>query len=62
MFQINKGYTTNPDNATVLSQSKKGKGHKQGWTEYDVEKYVKALAPRIANILKEFKKYSGYPN
>jgi hypothetical protein len=62
MFQINKGYTKNPDNVTVLSKSKKGQGHENGWTEYDVEKYVGALASRIADKLDEFKKNSGYPN
>jgi hypothetical protein len=62
MFQINKTYKKNPDNATILTNSKKGQGHKPNYTEYDLDKYIGPLASRIAQKLDEFKKASGYPN
>ena len=62
MFQINKNYKKNPDNVTILNSSRKGQGHKKGFTEYDLDKYIGPLVPRIANKLEDFKKESGYPN
>jgi hypothetical protein len=62
MFQINKNYKKNPDNVTVLNSSRKGQGHKKGYTEYDLDKYIGPLVPRIATKLEDFKKASGYPN
>jgi hypothetical protein len=62
MFQINKTYGSNPNNITILTNSKKGQGHKPDYTEYDLDKYVGPLASRIAQKLDEFKRESGYPN
>jgi len=62
MFQINKTYKKNPDNVTVLKNSKKGVGHKSNYTEYDLDKYIGPLVPRIATKLDDFKKLTGYPN
>ena len=62
MFQINKTYKKNPDYLTILTNSKKGIGHKPNYTEYDLDKYIGPLAPRIANLLASFKSNSGYPN
>ena len=46
----------------ILTNSKKGIGHKPNYTEYDLDKYIGPLAPRIANLLASFKSNSGYPN
>jgi hypothetical protein len=62
MFQINKTYKKNPDYLTILTNSKKGIGHKPNYTEYDLDKYIGPLAPRISNLLASFKSNSGYPN
>jgi len=62
MFQMNKGYASNPNFKGALDYAKKGQGHASGWIEYDPYKLTEKSVPLILNSFQKFVNSSGYPN